>query len=172
MDHLVCSIPGVLAFGTLFEKADTGKNAAHLELSRKIMETCYEMYHQQPTGLAPEAVSFPKLSVRENQHRLRPEAIESLFYLYRVTKDPRYREYGWEIFQAMEKHARTANGYGTVTDVSQVPAQVEDSTESFFLAETLKFHYLLQGPEQVLPLDEYVFSSQAHPLHIRPNKVA
>lgn len=172
MDHLVCSIAGVLAFGTLFEKADPDKNAAHLELAKKIMETCYEMYHQQPTGLAPEAVSFPSLSVRENQHRLRSEAIESLFYLYRVTKDSRYREYGWDIFQAIEKHARTSSGYGTVLDVSQVSAQIEDKMEGFFLTETLKFHYLLQGPEHVLPLDEYVFSSEAHPFRIRPKKVA
>lgn len=92
-----CSIPDVLAFGTLFEKADSGKNAAHLELASKIMESCYEMYHQQPMCLAPEAVSFSKMSVRENQHRLRPEAVNSLFYLYHVTKDPRYREYGWNI---------------------------------------------------------------------------
>ena len=37
---------------------------------------------------------------------LRPEASESLFLLYRLTGDETYRAWGWEIFQAIEKHAR------------------------------------------------------------------
>lgn len=75
MNHLAYSIPGILTFGKLLEKADTGKIAAHLELASKIMKTCYETYHQQPMGLASDAVSFARLSIRDNQHRLRPEPI-------------------------------------------------------------------------------------------------
>ncbi len=31
-----------------------------------------------------------------NHYLLRPETIESYFYMWRLTKDPKYREWGWE----------------------------------------------------------------------------
>ena len=45
-----------------------------------------------------------------HHHRLRPEAIESVFYLYRFTRDPIYREWGWKMFLAFETHCRVAGG--------------------------------------------------------------
>lgn len=167
MDHLLCFVPGLLALGTLAETRDTDKNARHLAIAKRLMETCYQMYHRQPTGLSPDIVSFPGMNVYDAKYRLRPETIESLFYLYRVTGEQKYREYGWEIFQAIEKHARTEHGYGAVLDVTQLPAHTENKMESFFLAETLKYHYLLQAPNDLLPLDEFVFNTEAHPLRIR-----
>ncbi|CAI5714244.1 unnamed protein product [Peronospora destructor] len=98
---------------------------------------------------------------------LRPETVESLFYLYRVTKNPKYREYGWKIFEALETHAKTKHGYASVVDVTELPAQTKNKMESFFLAETLKYHYLLQAPESLIPLDTYVFNTEAHPFRIR-----
>ncbi|KAF4131709.1 Glycosyl hydrolase family 47 [Phytophthora infestans] len=167
MDHLLCFVPGLLALGTLSETEDHAKNAKHLELAEKLMETCYQLYHRQPTGLSPDIVSFPKMQVIDPKYRLRPETIESLFYMYRVTKNPKYREYGWEIFQALETHAKVKHGYAAILDVTQLPAQTENKMESFFLAETLKYHYLLQAPETLIPLDKYVFNTEAHPLRIR-----
>ncbi|TMW68377.1 hypothetical protein Poli38472_005845 [Pythium oligandrum] len=166
MDHLLCFVPGMLALGTLHEKEDTEKNTRHLNLAKELMETCYQMYHRQPTGLSPDLVTFPKMRVSDPKYRLRPETVESLFYMYRVTKDEKYRRRGWEIFQSLEKHAKTEYGYGAIVDVTTLPAVVEDKMESFFLAETLKYHYLLQAPEDVIPLDEYVFNTEAHPFRI------
>jgi len=63
-----------------------------------------------------------------------PETVESLFIVYRLTGDERYREYGWDIFQAIEKHCRIeTGGYATILNVDQVPAQKEDKMETFFL---------------------------------------
>lgn len=167
MDHLLCFVPGMLALGTLFETEDATKNARHLALAEKLMQTCYEMYRRQPTGLAPDIVVFPHMLVRDAKYKLRPEAVESLFYLFRVTKDVRYRNYGWAIFEAIEAHAKLKFGYGAIQDVRELPARKDNKMESFFLAETLKYHYLLQSPDDVLPLDEFVFNTEAHPLPIR-----
>ena len=73
---------------------------------------------------------------------LRPETSETLFILYHLTKDPVYREWGWEIFQAIEEHCKTDAGYAAIKDVDRMTQ--DNRMESFFLAETLKYLYLLQ----------------------------
>ena len=42
---------------------------------------------------------------------LRPETVESIYYMWRLTGEQRYREWGWEIFQAFQEHARGDVGY-------------------------------------------------------------
>ncbi|KDO25987.1 hypothetical protein SPRG_08640 [Saprolegnia parasitica CBS 223.65] len=165
-DHLLCFVPGMLALGTVGE-VDAVKVARHLELAKKLMATCYAMYARQPTGLAPDLVAFPGFLVRDGKYKLRPETVESLMYMYRITKDETYRAWGWEIFQSLEKHAKTTYGYGAVLHVESLEqVTVEDKMESFFMAETLKYHYLLQSPESFVPLDKYIFNTEAHPLSI------
>ena len=44
----------------------------------------------------------------------------------------------------------------------------DDMMQSFFLAETLKYLYLLFSPSTVIPLDEWVFNTEAHPVRITP----
>ena len=101
---------------------------------------------------------------------LRPEAIESWFYLYRLTGEKIYQEYGWKVFEAMEKYAKLPHGYSSVQNVKKLPPQFRDHMESFFLAETLKYLYLLFADDQsILPLTEYVFNTEAHPLPIYSN---
>ena len=65
----------------------------------------------------------------------RPETIESLFVMWRITKDPIYREWGWKTFQAFQKHGLTEDGegYTSLDDVNRVPAPRRDNTESFWL---------------------------------------
>jgi endoplasmic reticulum Man9GlcNAc2 1,2-alpha-mannosidase len=88
----------------------------------------------------------------------------SLFVMYRLTGDERYREWGWHIFQAFETHTRVpAGGYACLDDVTRVPAPQRDKMESFFLAETLKYLLLLFGDPAVLPLTDVVFNTEAHP---------
>jgi hypothetical protein len=66
--------------------------------------------------------------------RGRPETVESLFTAFRLTGDRRYREYGWAIFQAIEKHCRIpSGGYATIINVDEVPVRHEDKMETFFL---------------------------------------
>ena len=49
---------------------------------------------------------------------LRPETVESLFYLWRLTGNKTYQEWGWNIFEAFEKNSRTESGYVGLKDVS------------------------------------------------------
>jgi mannosyl-oligosaccharide alpha-1,2-mannosidase len=60
-------------------------------------------------------------------------------------------------------------GYAGLRDVTTLPVQHDDKQQSFFLAETLKYLYLLFGPEDVLSLDEYVLNTEAHPLRKVPD---
>ena len=92
------------------------------------------------------------------------EVIESYFVLWRTTKDQKYRDWAWEAFQAIEKHCRVADGYSGIKNVNQVPVVHDDTQQSFFLAETLKYLYLTFSDDDVIPLDDYVFNTEAHPL--------
>lgn len=64
---------------------------------------------------------------------------------------------------------QTDAGYSGLRDVRIVPAEKDDTMQSFWLAETLKYLYLLFSPADVIPLDEYVFNTEAHPLRILKN---
>jgi hypothetical protein len=98
---------------------------------------------------------------------LRPETVESLFLSWRLTGDVRYRNYAWGIFSSIEKHCRVASGgFATVLDVDTVPVSLEDKQETFFLSETLKYLYLIFSDSSVIPLNDYVFNTEAHPLPI------
>ena len=69
---------------------------------------------------------------------LRPETVESLFLAYRITGDPIYREWGWDIFQSFQKHCRvTTGGYAGIEDVQVVPPVQLDRMETFWMGETL-----------------------------------
>lgn len=102
-----------------------------------------------------------------DRHNLqRPETVESLFYMWRITGETRYREWGWQMFQAFVKHTliEDGGGFSSVNDVTQIPPPARDNMESFWLAETLKYFYLLFGPDDVLPLTDMVLNTEAHPL--------
>ena len=132
-------------------------------------------------GLAPEYVRFdtapagppgsnpPSMVSADNApyNLLRPETVESLFMLWRATGDRRDREWGWELFQSFERHCKvTGGGYSGIVDVREAIPRKNDKQESFWLAETLKYFYLLFAPESALPLDVYVLNTEAHPLKV------
>lgn len=98
----------------------------------------------------------------------RPETVESLFYLYRITGDPIYRSWGWTMFQSFISHTFVSpeSGFSSIDNVDHIPASFRDNMESFWLAETLKYFYLLFGREDVLPLDKVVFNTEAHPFPV------
>ncbi|XP_010499520.1 PREDICTED: mannosyl-oligosaccharide 1,2-alpha-mannosidase MNS3 [Camelina sativa] len=162
----------------------------NLKLAEDLAKTCFEMYEVTATGLAPEIAYFHtneysedglqggnKSSMYENDiiikhadrhNLLRPETVESLFVLYRITKDTKYRDQGWQIFEAFEKYTKVkSGGYTSLDDVTEVPPHRRDKMETFFLGETLKYLYLLFGDDSVIPLDKFVFNTEAHPLPIR-----
>ena len=56
--------------------------------------------------------------------------------------------------------------YGALRDVRQPGRGVDDRMESFFIAETLKYLYLVQDPDTIIDLSKYVFNTEAHPTKI------
>lgn len=164
MDHLVCFLPGTIALaatgGLTLEKARKSDWSAEKEeqitLARDLMKTCWGMYAVTATGLAPEIAFFNvasdgksvKSSERPSSwkkdyiikpldaHNLqRPETVESLFMMWRITEDPIYREWGWKIFQASKEHTSVGDGkgYTSVNNVNAVPPVWRDNMESFWL---------------------------------------
>lgn len=99
---------------------------------------------------------------------LRPETIESYFILWRTTGNEIWRERGWSAFKAIEAQLRTRSGYTVLKNVFQKQGSVRygDSMPSFFLAETLKYLYLLFSDDDLIPLDKYVFNTEAHPFPV------
>jgi len=105
---------------------------------------------------------------------LRPETIESLWGLWRVTGEEEWRDAGWEMWRAWERHARVdTGGYASVDNVTQAPEKGPikriDKMESFWLGETLKYLYLLFSDDpSLLPAECFVFNTEAHPLPVMP----
>ncbi|KAJ7625647.1 glycoside hydrolase family 47 protein [Roridomyces roridus] len=104
--------------------------------------------------------------VRMTSYLLRPETVESLYIMWRVTGETRWREMGWQIFEAIERETRTESGYASVASVEVVGGFKSDSMPSYFLAETLKYLYLLFVNDDPVPLDSWVFNTEAHPFPV------
>ncbi|KAK3702810.1 hypothetical protein LTR37_014794 [Vermiconidia calcicola] len=93
---------------------------------------------------------------------LRPEAIESAFYMYRITGDQYWRDAGWNMFTSIDRHTRTVHGNSAIDDVTKSAPTLLDQMESFWTAETLKYFYLLFDEPEKWSLDEWVFNTEAH----------
>ena len=76
--------------------------------------------------------------------------------MYRVTGDDYWRTKGWKMFQAIEKHTNSTFGASAISDVNDEDSVQLDEMESFWLAETLKYFYLLFSDPSILSLDDYV----------------
>ncbi|TKY54517.1 Mannosyl-oligosaccharide 1,2-alpha-mannosidase MNS1 [Spatholobus suberectus] len=165
MDELACFVPGMLALGS--SSYGPGEANKFISLAKELAWTCYNFYQSTPTKLAGENYYFRNgedMSVGTSWNIQRPETIESLFYLWRVTGNKTYQEWGWNIFQAFENNSRIETGYVGLKDVNT--GYKDNMMQSYFLAETLKYLYLLFSPPSVLSLDEWVFNTEAHPLKI------
>ncbi|KAI1172150.1 glycoside hydrolase family 47 protein [Nemania sp. FL0916] len=105
-------------------------------------------------------------TAKDPRYILRPEAIESVFIMYRVTGKAVWQELGWGMFNAIINGTRTGLGtHASVRDVTRRSPTLpqEDYMESFWFAETLKYFYLLFSPPDIISLDDYVLNTEAHP---------
>lgn len=141
------------------------KKAQQMALAKELTKTCWGMYKVTQTGIAPEIVWFqaegapsrprsykPSWLVRSSDsevawkkdynikpldaHNLqRPETVETLFLMWRITKDPIYREWGWEIFKAFLEYSTVelGEGFSSLDDVNRIPPPRRDNMESFWL---------------------------------------
>jgi len=114
--------------------------------------------------IEPEEFNFKTDSVTSPEYELRPENMESCFYLYRATKDEQYLRMAKKMTDDILSKCRTEDGFAAIKDVRTM--ELKDSMESFFLAETLKYAYLIFAPESTLDLKNYVFTTEAHPFKI------
>ncbi|KAH7031162.1 family 47 glycosyl hydrolase [Microdochium trichocladiopsis] len=114
----------------------------------------------------PEATWRQDYDVHRNDvHNLqRPETVESLFYMWRITGEVKYRNWGWEMFKSFMNHTAVEDGGGftSLSDANVVPPVPRDNMESFWLAETLKYFYLLFSPNDLIPLDKVIINTEAH----------
>lgn len=140
-------LPAVLALG------------GDLDRARRLQESGYKMW--QLAGIEPEALDYAMMKITSPGYPLRPEIMESAYYLHFFTRDPRYLEMGRTFFEALVKYCRTEAGYAALRNVET--KEKSDSMESFFLAETLKYLYLLFAPPETLDLKTVVFNTEAHP---------
>ncbi|KAF2239473.1 glycoside hydrolase family 47 protein [Viridothelium virens] len=102
-------------------------------------------------------------SIPSKKYILRPEAIESVFYMYRLTGEEYWREKGWKMFTAIQAYTSTELGNSAIDDVTKRVPKPRDEMESFWLAETLKYFYLLFSEPSLVNLDEWVLNTEAHP---------
>uniref|UniRef100_A0A7N5ZWW8 alpha-1,2-Mannosidase n=1 Tax=Anabas testudineus TaxID=64144 RepID=A0A7N5ZWW8_ANATE len=170
MGHLACFAGGMFALGA--DGSPDDKAGHYLQLGAEIAHTCHESYDRTVLKLGPEAFKFDSgleaVAVRQNEkyYILRPEVIETYWYMWRFTHDPKYRQWGWEAAQAIDKYCRVSGGFSGVKDVYSSNPTYDDVQQSFFLAETLKYLYLLFSSDDLLPFESWVFNTEAHPLPV------
>ncbi len=139
--------PAVLALG------------GDLDRARRLQESGFRMWTLH--GIEPEELNYKTMTVTAAGYQLRPEIVESAYYLFHYTKDPRYQEMGARMFDDLVKYCRTDAGYTVLKSV--VTKEQGDRMHSFLLAETFKYFYLLFKPDAI-DFDSVVFNTEAHPL--------
>jgi hypothetical protein len=136
--------------------------AGDVPAARKIQQANFYMWTK--FGMEPEEFNFSTDSVSSSYYILRPENLESCFYLYRLTKDDLYLWMGKRMLEDIIKNCRTEEAFAAVKDVRT--NEKMNSMQSFFFAETLKYAYLLFSSESMFDLKTAVFNTEAHPFKI------
>jgi len=131
-----------------------------LERARRLQASSFKMWNLY--GIEPETLDYKTMRVVAGSYHLRPEIIESTYYLYRYTGDPEYRRMGEKMFDDFVRYCRAEAGYAALADVTS--KQQVDEMQSFVLAETFKYFYLLFAPPETLQFDKVIFNTEAHPL--------
>ncbi|KAJ3296344.1 Mannosyl-oligosaccharide 1,2-alpha-mannosidase IA [Rhizoclosmatium sp. JEL0117] len=164
-EHLTYFAGGMFATGALASK--TGNWKQQYELGKQITETCWNMYAKSDTGIGGENCDGETLDLRHTKYILRPEVVESLFYMWRYSHDQVYRDRAWAIANAINTYCRDDTGYHGLEHAESKDSDPIDRQESFFLAETLKYLYLIFTDDDTIPLEQYVFNTEAHVLSVR-----
>jgi ER degradation enhancer, mannosidase alpha-like 2 len=126
----------------------------------QLQDSGYKMWNL--AGIEPERLDYAKMQITAPGYPLRPEIIESTYYLYHATHDPKYLSMGQTYLNNLVKYCRTKDAYAALADVRT--KKKTNSMESFFFAETLKYLYLLFAPESTLDFDKVIFNTEAHPI--------
>ncbi|HET6725809.1 MAG TPA: glycoside hydrolase family 47 protein [Gammaproteobacteria bacterium] len=145
---LTAFFPAVLAFS-----GDVTR-AARLQASSFAMWNLFD--------IEPEVIDYKTMQVKYPAYHLRPEIVESTWYLYHFTHDRKYLAMGRTLFRDFVKYCRAPHGYASLGSV-MTKKQI-DEMPSFVFAETFKYFYLLFAPPRTLDFNTVVFNTEAHPL--------
>ncbi|MFA3783316.1 glycoside hydrolase family 47 protein [Melioribacteraceae bacterium 4301-Me] len=128
--------------------------------AESLMESCFKMW--KDFGIEPEKFDYENMNIINPQYLLRPENVESAYYLYHFTKNEKYINIGKYYFESIVKYCKTKDAFAALKNVTTKEKQ--DIMPSFFLAETLKYLYLLFTDEDETNFDKVIFNTEAHPL--------
>lgn len=128
--------------------------------AKRLQDSAFKMW--QVNGIEPEEIDYATMKVGDAGYPLRPEIVESTYYLFHYTKDPKYLQMGKTMFDDLVKYCRTDDAYAGLKSV--VTKEKTDYMHSFLFAETFKYFYLLFAPEKTLDFNKIVFNTEAHPI--------
>ena len=128
--------------------------------AKSLQASSFRMWQLQ--GIEPEEFNFRTMEVTSAGYVLRPEIVESTYYLYHYTRDPKYLSMGQQLFEDFVKYCKTDEAYASLKSV--VTKEKSDSMHSFVFAETFKYFYLLFAPPKTLNFNKVIFNTEAHPI--------
>lgn len=131
-----------------------------LRRARRLQNSSFRMWNH--AGIEPEEYDYRAKKITSPGYPLRPEIVESTYYLYRYTKDPQYLLMGEKLWRDFVKYCRTDEGYAALKNVET--KEKADSMQSFLFAETFKYFYLLFSPPSTLDFNKVIFNTEAHPV--------
>lgn len=133
-----------------------------LDRAARLQRSAFSMW--QAHGIEPEVWDYRARKVVSPGYPLRPEIVESAWYLYRLTGDTVWRDMGRTLFDDFVRHTRTDSGFAALANV--VTKEKKDDMESFVLAETFKYFWLLYADSAALDPTTTVLTTEAHPLRV------
>lgn len=131
-----------------------------IQRARRLQDSSYRMWNE--AGIEPEEFDYRAKKITSPGYPLRPEIVESTYYLYRYTKETKYLLMGEKMWRDFVRYCRTDDGYAALKSV--VTKEKTDSMQSFLFAETFKYFYLLFSPPDTLDFDNVIFNTEAHPI--------
>lgn len=182
-EHLACFDGGNFILGGQILNA-----SQYLDFGLALVDGCHATYASTTTRIGPEIFSWDPSTVPADQesffttngfyitspgYQLRPEVIESYYYAFRATGDPKYQDWAWDAFLAINATTHVGSGYSSIKNVmAPGGGGYGDMMESFWFAEVLKYSFLIQsaGDEewQVSSggVNGWVFNTEAHPVRV------
>ncbi|MEP7038525.1 MAG: glycoside hydrolase family 47 protein [Acidobacteriota bacterium] len=131
-----------------------------LDRAKRLQNSSFKMWTKY--GIEPEEINYKTMEVGYPGYPLRPEIVESTYYLYHYTNDEKYLQMGKTFFDDFVKYCKTDVGYASLKSV--ITKEKSDSMQSFLFAETFKYYYLLFSSPKTLDFEKVVFNTEAHPI--------
>jgi mannosyl-oligosaccharide alpha-1,2-mannosidase len=172
MEHLATFAGGMFAIGSV---KDNPNATDDLELAAQLALTYATVYREMKSGVAPEHVMYNTNNKKDTaefwdagapEYRLRPESVESVYIMWKFTGLQKYRDYAWDMFQGINRSCRVEYGFAAITNATVESSKHQNEMASFFLAETLKYLYLIFSDSDILSPVDWVLSTEAHPVRM------